>query len=93
MKTIGGMFVALAALWTLAFPTVAWSQPNIIFVVCRHYNADKNCYVCSDYFSVRTEEEAQKKCARRNGDPYYFPSVGRVFAWKVSHCTCEEEQD
>jgi len=89
--SIRRIVVALAALFMFGFPVLAYSQPQIIFVVCRKYDASGNCHKCSDYFSVRSEEEAQRKCGKRGADTYFVPSVQAMFRWKVSHCTCEEE--
>lgn len=80
-----GLVVALVAVPSLASPQ------RVIYTLCRWYNAEKNCYRCSDYFSVRSEEQAQRRC--RGGTPYYFPSVGALHGWMISNCTCGDDED
>jgi hypothetical protein len=79
-----GLVVALVAL-----PGVA-SPQRVIYTVCQWFNTEKNCYRCSDYFTVRSEQEAQRRC--RGGTPYYFPSVGALFGWMQGNCTCGPEE-
>jgi hypothetical protein len=75
---------------SLVLPELAWSQ---VYFVCRKYNPDKNCFICTNYSSTSSEEEAQARCANRGLDEaHYFPSVGAVFAWKLGNCTCLEER-
>lgn len=94
MKMLRRLFMALTALVFLAMPLPAVSQPQIIFVVCWKYVADKNCNKCSKYFSVRSEEEAQRRCKKMGfAEPNYFPSTQHVFRWMLSHCTCDEDED
>jgi hypothetical protein len=90
MKTILTLLVLAILAVFIVLPEVAWPQ---VFTVCRKYNPDKNCYICTDYFSVSSEEEAQARCARRGMDEaFYFPGAGAVAAWKLGNCTCAEER-
>jgi hypothetical protein len=89
MSSMKRLFVLGVVLTFLALPSLA--SPRIIFTLCQWYNTEKNCYSCSDYFSVRSEEEAQRKC--RGGTPYYFPSVGALHGWMISHCTCADDEE
>jgi len=78
---------------------VGWGPPrtlvpgtetgNIVYTVCKIFDPGRNCNRCSDYFTVRSEDEAQNKCAKSGyEDVYYFPSVSRVYSWMGGHCTC-----
>lgn len=86
MNSIKKVFVLAATVLLLGLPNVASSQ-RVIFTICQWYNVEKNCYRCSDYFSVRSEDEARRRC--RGGTPYYFPSVGALHGWMVGNCTCD----
>lgn len=93
MKYIRGIIVAIAAVLILGFPSPGFSQ-RVIYVVCWKYVPEKNCNQCSDYFSVQTEDEAIRKCKKKGfAEPNYFPSVGRIRAWVLSHCTCGDDSD
>jgi hypothetical protein len=87
MNTLKKLFVLGAMVLFLGMPNLASSR--IIFTVCQWYNVEKNCYRCSDYFSVRSEEEAKRKC--KGGTPYYFPSVGALHGWMIGNCTCDHD--
>ena len=87
MKSLRKLLVLAAML--IAVPATTSAQ-QIIYTICQYYDADNNCYKCSDYFSVRSEAQAKKKC--KGGDPFYFPSVGALQAWMVSHCTCDHDE-
>jgi hypothetical protein len=90
MKFIIKLFVTAIMAASFALPEVAWSQ---VYFVCRKYNPTKNCFICTDYSSTSSEEDAQARCASRGLDEaHYFPSVGAVFAWKLGNCTCFEER-
>lgn len=66
---------------------------NVVYTVCKLFDPESNCNRCSDYFTVRSEEEAQNKCARAGyDDVYYFPSVSRVYSWMGGNCTCDSEE-
>jgi hypothetical protein len=90
LKTMLLLAVALVIAWA---PEISFSQ-RIIYTVCRQYVVEKNCYRCSSHFAVQTESEAQKKCKRwgADEDPYYFPTVGAVFSWKLPNCTCGSDR-
>jgi hypothetical protein len=90
MKIMLRLLVVAILAVSIALPEAAWSQ---VFTVCRKYNPDKNCYICTDYFTVSSEEEAQARCAKRGMDEaFYFPGVGAVARWKLGNCTCLEER-
>jgi len=88
MKSVKRWLVVVMVAVMLVAPVTASAQ-RIIYTVCQWYSADDNCYKCSDYFSVRSEDQAQKKC--RAGTPHYFPSVGALQAWMISNCTCDHD--
>jgi hypothetical protein len=72
---------------------MAWIVPEIAssaYVVCRR-QANRGCYICSDYFHANSEDEAAKRCAKLRSRAYLFRSIGGVAAWKLGNCTCEEE--
>jgi len=91
MKHLRATIAAVMVIVLLGLPELACSQ-RVIYVVCRKYVAQENCHKCSDYFAVQTEDEAVRKCEKRGytdfAEPNYFPSLGRVAAWILSHCTC-----
>ena len=90
MKLILKLFVLAVLVVCFALPEIAWPQ---VYTVCRKYNPDKNCYICTGHFSVSTEDEAQARCAKRGMDEaFYFPSIGAVAAWKLGNCTCLKER-
>lgn len=93
MRYLRNMFLAAMVLLSFGIPNLVFGQ-RIIYTVCRKYMVERNCYKCSNYFAVRSEAEAQAKCARwgADEDPYYFPSVGRVFSWKLPNCTCDHDE-
>ncbi len=97
MRCLRNMFLAAMVVLSFGIPNLALGQGpgRIIYTVCRKYVVDRNCYKCSKYFAVRSESEAQAKCSRwgADEDPYYFPSVGRVFAWKLPNCTCDSDDE
>jgi len=80
------ILMALVAITLFAVPDWACSQ---VLVVCRRFIADKGCHKCSDYFYVNSEDEAQQRCGKLGGDPFYFPGVGRMSFWMRGHCSCE----
>lgn len=88
MVSFRKLFIMTVAAVFLGLASMASAQ-QIIYVVCQSYSASKNCYRCSDYFSVRSEEQAQKKC--RGATPFYFPSVPALQTWMISNCTCDED--
>jgi hypothetical protein len=88
MKSLKTVIVLVMATVLIVVPSMASAQ-QIIYTLCQWFNAEKNCYRCSDYFSVRSEEQAQKKC--KGGTPFYFPSVGALQAWMISNCTCDHD--
>jgi DNA phosphorothioation-dependent restriction protein DptG len=90
MRSLRKLFVVGVVASLLGMPSFAYSQ-QIIFTLCRWYNAEKNCYRCSDYFSVRSEEQAKRKC--KGGTPYYFPSVFALQSWMIANCTCGEDEE
>lgn len=66
---------------------------NVVYTVCKFFDPERNCNKCSDYFTVRSEDEAQDKCSRGGyEDAYYFPSVSRVYSWMGGHCTCGNDE-
>ncbi len=86
MKLMLKLLVVAILAVSFALPEVAWSQ---VYFVCRKYNPDKNCYICTSQSSTSTEEDAQARCAKRGMDEaFYFPSIGAVAAWKLPNCTC-----
>lgn len=89
MKSMRKLLVLMVAVVLLVIPSIA-SAYQIIYTLCQWYDVEKNCYHCSDYFSVRSEEEAQRKC--RGATPYYFPSVGALHSWMLGNCTCDKEE-
>ncbi len=91
MKHLRKIIVTVTALALFGLPELALSQ-QMIYVVCSKYVAQGNCNKCSDYFSVQNEDEAVRKCQRKGyAEPNYFPSVGRIRAWVLSHCTCGDD--
>ncbi len=83
------LVIAILAVF-VALPEVAWSQ---VYFVCRKYNPDKNCFICTNYSSTSSEEDAQARCAKRGMDEaFYFRNVGAAFRWKLPNCTCLEER-
>jgi hypothetical protein len=91
MRRFAKLLIPFVALGIFMFPEIASSQ-RVIYVVCWKYVPEKNCNKCSDYFSVQNEDEAIRKCQRRGfAEPNYFPSVGRIRAWVLSHCTCGDD--
>ncbi|MFH1112724.1 MAG: hypothetical protein V1792_02270 [Pseudomonadota bacterium] len=88
MKSLKRLMVVAMVAVLIGAPATA-SAWQIIYTVCQWYNADDNCYKCSNYFSVRSEEEAQKKC--KGATPNFFPSVGALQAWMISNCTCDHD--
>ncbi len=88
MTSLKSLLVAVMVAVLIGAPATAPAY-QIIYTVCQWFNAEDNCYKCSDYFSVRSEEEAQKKC--KGATPNYFPSVGRLQAWMISNCTCDHD--
>jgi hypothetical protein len=96
MRFLRNMFLAAMMVLSFGIPNLALGQPGrVIYTVCRKFVVDRNCYKCSNYFAVRSESEAQAKCSRwgADEDPYYFPSVGRVFSWKLPNCTCDSDDE
>jgi hypothetical protein len=90
VKYIIRLFLIAIVAVSIALPELAWSQ---VYFVCRKYNPEKNCFICTDYSSTSSEEDAQARCANRGLDEaHYFPSVGAVAAWKLGNCTCFEER-
>jgi hypothetical protein len=90
MKSMLRLVVLVILAVSLALPELAWSQ---VYFVCRKYNPDKNCFICTNYSSTSSEDDAQARCANRGMDEaHYFPSVAAAFAWKVGNCTCLEER-
>ncbi len=90
MKLMLRLVVLAILVVSFVLPQLAWSQ---VYFVCRKYNPTKNCYICTNYSSTSSEEDAQARCGSMGMDEaHYFPSVGAAFAWKVSHCTCLEER-
>ena len=90
MKPMLRLVVLAVLVVSFVLPQLAWSQ---VYFVCRKYNPTKNCYICTNYSSTSSEEEAQARCGARGMDEaHYFPSVGAAFAWKVPNCTCLEER-
>jgi hypothetical protein len=91
MKRLRTFIVAAMALFVFGLPQVGYCQ-RVIYVVCWKYVVDQNCNKCSDYFSVQTEDEAIRKCKQRGyAQPNYFPGVGAIRAWVLSHCTCGDD--
>ncbi|MDQ7782772.1 MAG: hypothetical protein RDU20_07825 [Desulfomonilaceae bacterium] len=88
MNSLKRLVVVVMAVFLVAAPVAASAQ-QIIYTLCQWYDADRNCYKCSDYFSVRSQAEAEKRC--KGATPYYFPSVGAMQAWKISNCTCDHD--
>jgi len=88
MVSMRKIFVMAVAAVFLGLSSFASAQ-QIIYVVCQSYKASKNCYKCSNYFSVRSEDQAQKRC--RGATPNYFPSVGALQAWMLANCTCDDD--
>jgi hypothetical protein len=87
MKKFTKLFIAILFVVFSGVLEIASSQP--ILAVCRTYVANKNCYKCSDYFSVRSQDEAEERCSQMGYDETnYFPSVGAIAAWKLGNCTC-----
>lgn len=96
MRYLRSMFLVAMVVLSFGIPISASAQAigQVIYTVCRKYMVERNCYVCSKYFAVRSESEAQAKCSRwgADEDPFYFPSVGAVFAWKLPNCTCDSDE-
>jgi hypothetical protein len=91
MKRLRAIILIVMAVVLFGLPELASSQ-RVIYVVCRKYVAEQNCNKCSDYFSVQNEDEAIRKCKKKGyAEPNYFPSVGRIRAWVLSHCTCGDD--
>jgi hypothetical protein len=93
MNRLRSIILMVMAVLLFSLPELASAQ-RVIYVVCRKYVAESNCNKCSDYFSVQNEDEAIRKCQRKGySEPNYFPSVGRIRAWVLSHCTCGDDGD
>lgn len=89
MRTLRMIVLSAIMIVMLAIPSIVSAQ--IIYVVCAGYDARRNCNHCSDYFSVQTEEEAQKRCeAMGLPTPHYFRSVQAIFNWKRPNCSCPD---
>ncbi len=88
MKSLKRLLVGVMVAAVLLVPAAVSAQ-QIIYTVCQWYSAEGNCYKCSDYFSVRSEAQAQKRC--KGATPYYFPSVGALQAWMIGNCTCDSD--
>jgi hypothetical protein len=89
MKSMKRLLVLVMVAILLGASAAPVSAQRIIYVVCQWFSAEKNCYKCSDYFSVRSEAQAQKRC--RSGTPFYFPSVGALQGWMIGNCTCDHD--
>ncbi|MFH0959370.1 MAG: hypothetical protein V1897_11770 [Pseudomonadota bacterium] len=45
-------------------PAVPAQIGGSVYVICRKYIPERNCYKCGEYFHARTEDEAVKKCGK-----------------------------
>jgi len=100
MKHVRRAVLMAAALFFIGFPYPAVSQaPTTVLVVCRVYNVSRNCYKCSDYFSVDSslpggEDKAKRRCAKKGYDePNYFKTTSQVQHWMLANCTCGDEEE
>ena len=76
------------AVLALILLTSDWACSQVL-VVCRRFVADQSCYMCSDYFYVNSEDEAQQRCDKQGATPYYFPGIGPMSFWMRRNCSCQ----
>ncbi len=65
MKTLLTSVMAMFVWLLFAPPVPARAQIGDVYVVCRKFVAERNCYKCSDYFHVRSEDEAKKNAGEK----------------------------
>jgi hypothetical protein len=94
MKTLLTSVMAMFV-WLLFVPPIPVpAQIGDIYVVCRKFVAERNCYKCSDYFHVRSEDEAKKKCGKKGySEANYFGSMRSLQRWILPNCTCDNDED
>ena len=75
-------------------PAVPAQIGGSVYVICRKFIPERNCYKCAEYFHARSEDEAVKKCGKRGYDQaYYFRSMGSMQRWMLGNCTCDHDED
>lgn len=95
MKTLLTSIMAMFV-WLLFVPSIPApaQMGSTIYVVCRKHVPERNCYKCAEYFHVRSEDEAKKKCGKKGySEANYFGSMGALQRWILPNCTCDNDPD